>query len=112
MRYISRAVSVLIIASFLAACSSVQLGRDFDLRSLDTKIERGITTQEQIRTWLGVPTNKGGSLDTGGERFDEWTYYFASGRLPDMSGARVKMLQIKFDKQGIVRGYNWSSSDQ
>ena len=41
-------------------------------------------------------------MDTGGERFDEWTYYFASGKLPDMLGAKVKILQIKFDKQGIV----------
>lgn len=107
-----RAVSVSIIAFSLAACSSVQVGRDFDIRSVETKIERGVTTQEQIRTWLGAPANKGGSLDTGGERFDEWTYYFAAGKLPDMSGARMKMLQIKFDKQGVVRGYNWSTSDQ
>lgn len=112
MFFISRAVSIAIMACSLAACSSVQIGRDFDMRSVETKIERGITTQDQIRAWLGAPANTGGSLDTGGERFDEWTYYFASGKLPDMSGAHVKMLQIKFDRQGIVRGYNWSTSDQ
>lgn len=112
MFFMSRAVSIAIIAFSLAACSTVQVGQNFDMRSIETRIERGVTTQDQIRAWLGTPTNTGGSLDTGGERFDEWTYYYASGKLPDMSGARVKMLQIKFDKQGIVRGYNWSASDQ
>ncbi|CAG0939010.1 hypothetical protein GALLN_00446 [Gallionellaceae bacterium] len=112
MFFMSRAVSTAIIVFFLAACSTVQIGQNFDVRSVQAKIERGITTQDQIRAWLGTPTNTGGSLDTGGERFDEWTYYYASGKLPAMSDARIKMLQIKFDKQGIVRGYNWSASDQ
>ena len=109
---ISRTVSISIIALLLTACGSVQVGRDFDLRSAEPKIERGVTTQNQIRGWLGAPTSTGVNVDTGGERFDEWTYYFAFGKLPDMSNAKVKTLQIKFDKQGIVRGYNWSVSDQ
>ena len=104
--------AVLISTILLAACSTVQVGRNFDVHSFEMKIERGITTQNQVRIWLGVPTGTGVSVDTGGERFDEWTYYFASGRLPGMSNTEVKMLQIKFDKQGIVRGYNWSTSGQ
>ena len=96
----------------LAACSAVQVGQDFDVRAFETKVERGISTQNQVRAWLGAPTSMGVSVDTGGERFDEWMYYFASGKLPDMAGTQVKMLQIKFDKQGIVRGYNWSTSSQ
>ncbi|MBI5435655.1 MAG: outer membrane protein assembly factor BamE [Nitrosomonadales bacterium] len=109
---ILRTAAISIIALMLAACSTVQVGRDFDVRSLEMKIERGVTTQNQVRTWLGAPTNTGVNVDTGGERFDEWTYYFASGKLPGMSNAKLKMLQVKFDKQGIVRGYNWSASDQ
>lgn len=109
---ILRTASISIIALLLAACSTVQVGRDFDVRSLEMKIERGVTTQNQVRIWLGAPTGAGVNVDTGGERFDEWTYYFASGKLPGMSNAKVKTLQIKFDKQGIVRGYNWSTSDQ
>ena len=109
---IVRTAAIPIIALLLAACSTVQVGRDFDVRSLEMKIERGITTQNQVRAWLGAPTGSGVSVDTGGERFDEWTYYFASGKLPGMSNAKVKILQVKFDKQGIVRGYNWSTSDQ
>lgn len=108
----SRAAFLAIVAFSLAACSTVQIGRDFDMRSVDTKIERGITTRDQIRTWLGAPTSTGGSVDTGGEYFNEWIYYFAAGNLADMTGARVKMLQIKFDQKGVVRGYNWSTSDR
>ena len=96
----------------LAACGTVQVGRNFDLRAFETRIERGASTQNEVREWLGAPTGTGINVDTGGEHFDEWTYYFASGKLSDMSGAKVKILQIKFDKQGIVRGYNWSTSDQ
>jgi len=112
MLSISRIASISIIALLLAACGTAQVGRDFDVRSAEMKIERGITTQSQIRAWLGSPPSTGISVDTGGERFDEWTYYFASGKLPGMSNAKLKMLQIKFDKQEIVRGYNWSISDQ
>ncbi len=104
-----RTVSILLIVLSLAACSTVQVGQNFDLHAFETKIERGVSTQSQIRAWLGAPTGTGVNVDTGGARFDEWTYYYGSGRLPDMAGAKVKMLQIKFDKQGVVRGYNWSN---
>lgn len=112
MYYLLRTVLVSLIIFLLAACGTIQTGRDFDVRTFETKIERGISTQNQVRTWLGTPTSTGVNVDTSGERFDEWTYYFASGKLSDMAGAKVKTLQIKFDKQGIVRGYNWSISDQ
>lgn len=112
MFHFSRIATAFLIIFLLAACGTVQVGRNFDMRAFETRIERGATTQNEVREWLGAPTGKGVNVDTGGEHFDEWTYYFASGKLPDMSGAKVKMLQIKFDKQGIVRGYNWSTSDQ
>lgn len=111
MFYSSRIAATLLIF-MLAACGTVQVGQDFDIRAFEAKIERGISTRNQVHAWLGKPAGTGISVDTGGERFDEWTYYFASGKLPGMAGAKVKMLQIKFDGQGIVRGYNWSTSGQ
>lgn len=111
MGHLSRMVSVALIVLSLAACSTVQVGQNFDVGLFKSKVERGISTQNQVRVWLGAPAATGVNVDTGGERFDEWTYYFASGKLPGMSGAQVKMLQIKFDKQGVVRGYNWSTSN-
>jgi len=105
----SRIAAVLLVF-MLAACSTVRIGQDFDVRAFEIKIERGISTQNQVRAWLGEPKGTGVSVSTDGERFEEWTYYFASGELTDMSGTKVKMLQIKFDEPGIVRGYNWSTS--
>lgn len=111
MSCFSRTAASLLVL-MLAACGTVQVGQDFDVHAFETRIERGISTQNQVRTWLGEPMATGVSVDTGGERFDEWTYYSASGKLPGMAGAKVKMLQIKFDRQGIVRGFNWSISGQ
>ena len=74
------------------------------------KVEQGVTTQSTVRSWLGEPTSIGISLANDNERFDEWSYYFAEGQMPDMSAAKIKILQIKFDKQGKVRVYNWSTS--
>lgn len=111
MGNLSRTVSVVLVVLSLAACSTVQVGQDFDVNMFESKVVRGISTQNHVRAWLGAPASTGVNVDTGGERFDEWTYYFASGKLPGMSGTQVKMLQIKFDKQGVVRGYNWSTSN-
>lgn len=113
MSVISRTTPVLAAVFLLTACSTtVQVGNDFDVSSTSKKIERGMTTQSQIRSWLGSPTNTGVSVETDGRSFDEWTYYFAAGRLPNMSNPNMKLLQLKFDKQGVVQGYNWSASGQ
>jgi outer membrane protein assembly factor BamE (lipoprotein component of BamABCDE complex) len=106
----SRISVILLSILLLSACASVKVGRDFDVGVFAAKLEQGVSTQEQVRTWIGEPTSVGVSLATDGERFDEWDYYYAEGELPDMSGAKVKILQIKFDKQGKVRSYNWSAS--
>ena len=112
MSNISRFTLIMLTIFLLAACGSVKLGRDFDVGVFAAKIEQGVTTQDTVRSWLGEPTSVGVSLDTGDERFDEWAYYFAEGEMADMSTAKVKILQIKFDRQGKVRGYNWSASKQ
>jgi len=108
----SRITVILLSIFLLSACGSVKLGRDFDVGVFTAKIEQNVTTQDQVRSWLGEPTSVGVSLDTDGARYDEWAYYFAEGDLPDMSAAKVKILQIKFDKQGKVRSYNWNASKQ
>jgi outer membrane protein assembly factor BamE (lipoprotein component of BamABCDE complex) len=107
---LSRITVILLCILLLSACGSIKVGRDFDVGVFATKIEQGVTTQEQVRSWLGEPTSVGVSLAFDGERFDEWDYYYAEGELNDMSTAKVKILQIKFDKQGKVRSYNWSAS--
>ncbi|HEY6094904.1 MAG TPA: hypothetical protein VIU93_08125 [Gallionellaceae bacterium] len=105
-----RILVVLFTFALLVGCNAIQMGRDFDVGVFAAKVERGVTTQAQVRSWLGDPTSVGVSLATDGERFDEWDYYYGEGQLADMSTAKVKILQIKFDAQGKVRGYNWSAS--
>jgi len=109
---IQRAALPVLFAAMLSACASVTIGRDFDLRTFQTKVERGVTTQAQVRGWLGAPASTGANVDAGGERFDEWTYYYGAGRLPNMPDARLKILQLRFDRQGVLRSYNWSGEGQ
>ncbi len=108
-----RSLRIPLILSFvllLGACGTVQVGHDFDVGVFAAKIEQGSTTQAQVRSWLGEPAGVGISMETDGERLDQWSYYYAEGQMQDMSSAKMKLLQIKFDKQGKVRSYNWSAS--
>jgi len=105
-----RLVVLLLAAVLLSACSTVKVGRDFDLTGFTARIERGVTTQADVRSWLGAPASTGTSLGTDGQRYEEWGYFFGEGSLNDASNARLKQLQIKFDTDGRVRGYNWSQS--
>ena len=109
MRF-SRISVILLSFLLLTACATVKVGRDFDVGVFAAKTEYGVTTQSMVRSWLGEPSSVGISMATDGERFDEWDYFFAEGEMPDMSTAKVKILQIKFDKQGKVRAYNWTAS--
>ena len=92
----------------LAACGTAQIGRDFEIKSFESRVERGTTTKAQIRDWLGAPNNAGVAVSETGERSDEWTYYFGRGSLPQMSDTSFKYLQVRFDAEGKVRSYSWS----
>jgi hypothetical protein len=99
---------ILMLALLLSACATARVGRDFDLSAFDSRVQQGVTTQAEVRAWLGMPTGIGTSVDTSGQRYEEWTFYYGEGRFPDMTDARLKILQIKFDQRGVVRAYNWS----
>jgi outer membrane protein assembly factor BamE (lipoprotein component of BamABCDE complex) len=112
MTNFSGIAAILLSVVLLSACGSVKVGRDFDVGVFAAKLEQGVTTKDTVRSWLGEPTSVGVSLVSDGTRYDEWDYYYAEGDLPDLSTAKVKILQIKFDNQGKVRSYNWSASKQ
>ncbi len=103
-----RVLACAVLAASLAACASVQIGSPFDAKAFQTNVQRGVTTRAQVEAWLGAPTSKGVAVDTNGQRYDEWTYYYGEGQLPRLSGATLRILQVKFDADGIVRAYNWS----
>lgn len=111
MLYFVRRSMVLLVALLLVSCSATtfHVGSDFDIKSFTEHVERGTTTQSQVRSWLGGPSSTGVRVETDGQRFDEWTYYSANGNLSNVSATQLKTLQIKFDRNGVVQGYNWSA---
>ena len=109
---VRNAILAAAVALGTAACSTVEFGRNYDLRTFETNVQRGSTTQTQVRGWLGAPNSTGVVVDTNGDRYQEWTYYYGHGRLPNMVDAQLKVLQIKFDDLGVVRAYNWSGDSK
>jgi outer membrane protein assembly factor BamE (lipoprotein component of BamABCDE complex) len=99
-------------ALVLSACASIQVGKDFDLKAFEEHAERGVTTQNQVRGWLGAPVSTGIAMDSNGERLDEWTYLFAKGELPDIKEPAMKMLQARFDAKGVLRSFSFSASSR
>jgi outer membrane protein assembly factor BamE (lipoprotein component of BamABCDE complex) len=103
----SRLIAVAALLS-VAACSTVQFGRDFDPRQFETRVERGVSTRDAVRGWLGEPASRGIAMNDQGERLEEWTYYYGRGSLPNMQDARLKILQVRFDAAGRVSSYAWT----
>jgi outer membrane protein assembly factor BamE (lipoprotein component of BamABCDE complex) len=101
-----------LLASLAAGCGTVQVGKDYDLTAFSTRVQRGVTTRTDVRLWLGAPSSEGVSVETSGVRYELWTYYRGTGSLPAMSDAHLKMLQVKFDAQGLVQGYEWSGESR
>jgi hypothetical protein len=103
-----KGLSALAFSAVLSACASVEIGSAFDLRPFETGVQRGTTTRAQVQAWLGAPVSKGVAVEASGQKFEEWIYYHGEGQMPRLSGAKLKILQIRFDADGVVRAYNWS----
>ena len=97
-------------AAGIAACSTVRIGSAFDLQAFEKNVQRGVTTREQVQAWLGAAPSRGVAVDTSGEKFEQWTYYYGEGELPSLSGSKWKNLEVKFDANGVVRAYSWSGN--
>ena len=92
----------------VSACTTVQFGRDFDPRQFEARVERGVSTRDQVRQWMGAPVSRGAGQNDQGERFEEWSYYYGHGSITNMQDANLKILQIRFDPQGRVTSYSWT----
>ena len=96
----------------LISCSTVQIGQDFKLDTFTSNAVPGKTTKGQVLKWLGSPMSKGISHKENGEQLDEWSYFYSTGELPSMKDTKLKILQIRFDKQDTLRSYNWSGTNK
>ena len=115
-KYVQNKYRVIQLVSFfmilvLTGCGSLQIGRDFDVKAFESMAEVGKTSKTQVRKVLGPPKTSGISINRDGERLVEWVYFFATGEMSKMDNARLKILQIRFDQNAIIRSYNWSNSD-
>lgn len=106
----NRLLGLILLVAALAGCASVEIGSTFDPRSFEAEVQQGVTTRAQVQAWLGAPTSTGIAVDASGRRFEEWIYYHGEGRFPRLGGAEFKILQIRFDADGVVRAYNWSGT--
>lgn len=96
----------------LSACSSLQVGRDFDINSFIQSVKPGVTSKMEIENRLGQPMSSGISVDKNGVASEEWMYFYGTGNLPKMDKTKIKILQIRYDQNGKIRTYNWSKSKE
>lgn len=98
-------------AALLASgCASVELGNDFDPAKFQSTVQRGVTTQADVQSLLGTPTGTGSVVQTSGEQYTRWVYYYGKGRPPKFEHTEFRMLEIQFDDNKRVQGYNWSAT--
>lgn len=101
---------LLVMFMLVAGCTTLKIGRDFDVQAFEKIAKVGETSKTLVRSALGAPKNTGFSLSRDGERMVEWVYLYGTGKMTGMENAQLKILQIRFDQGGIVRSYNWTSS--
>lgn len=103
----------MLVALTVSSCGGVQVqfGRDINLEAFKNQIQRGVTVRQDIELWLGTPQGVGLAIEADGTIFREWTYYYGNGNLSKTQNAHFKLLQIKFDDQGIVRAYRFSDQN-
>lgn len=103
---------LLFMVLLLTGCGSIQIGRDFDVKAFENMAKVGETSKAQVREVLGAPKSSGISINRDGERLVEWVYFYATGKMSEMEGAGLKILQVRFEQGGKLRSYNWSNSDK
>lgn len=94
----------------MPGCAAVEFGRQFDASRFDAAVQLGVTTQAQVRAWLGEPASTGIVVNEKGERATRWLYYFGKGKWPRLRQLEFRMLEVRFDERGLVQSYNWSAS--
>jgi len=103
-----RLITISVSALLLSACATVQFGHDFDIKAFETKVERNVSTQANVKAWLGAPGSEGIAVTAAGEQHVKWSYFYGKGKLPKLKNATLKILEVEFSQQGVVQSYNWS----
>ncbi len=99
----------LILLLTLSACASIEFGHDFDPRKFESWVEREITTQQQVKEFLGTPVATGAVVEHDGTHYTRWLYYYGKGKIHKLKNANFKTLEIEFNTNKQVVSYNWSA---
>ena len=99
---------VLSVILVMSGCATVNIGQDFDVEAFENNAKINITTKAEVRKLLGGPEGTGVAVESDGESLEEWLYFSGTGSLPTMTDTTIKILQIRFDRAGIMKSYNWS----
>lgn len=100
MRKQSLGIVLLFILMVAAGCS-MSFGKDFPAPAADS-IKIGVATKADLQKMFGEPGQVG--IEDG---LPTWTYAYVSKK-PDQELS--KQLQIKFNQQGIVTSYSYTSN--
>ena len=91
-------VITVLFANTLVGCAATLSGKKFN-HSAVPQIEKGKSTQEDIRKLFGEPLSTRKS-----EAGEVWNYFYsATGVITNPS----RSLDIDFDKSGVVKDYNY-----
>lgn len=109
----------LILAALLLLAGCASAGTQIDATQV-SKIEKGVTNQQDIRDMFGSPYSSGITAD--GETFYIYTFARTTtkgatfipvvGLFAGGSDTQIETLQIWFDKENKVSQFNFSQSNQ
>ena len=88
----------------LPAPTAVAIKR-VDFAAIEAKLKRNTTNQLQVHSLLGAPDAVGVTVEASGARYEEWLYYLGPANVP--ARGKSSTLEIKFNRQGVLRGYRW-----
>ncbi|MDH5229291.1 MAG: hypothetical protein OEZ58_07065 [Gammaproteobacteria bacterium] len=111
MKYFTRLNKVILAVTLLglSACATLHFGKDFDSDKFQQWVKQGQTSQDEVKSFLGEPTNRGKIFESNGSQYTRWVYYYAAGKPPNFKDARFKMLEVIFNSNKVVDRYNWSA---
>lgn len=96
-------IASLLVAGMALLAGCVTVGRDFPAQRV-AKLEIGSTTREQVRALFGQPWRTG--VEDGQPTWTYGHYHYAL-----LGNTRTRDLVVRFDRQGVVASYTFSSTD-
>jgi hypothetical protein len=105
-------MAIVIFLSWGCTSARTRTGSIPDVRLIDTRLQPGVSTKEDVEALLGKPNGYGGAvLPTGEIPHDVWFYNLIEGSVQTSGGAgrmniEMDLLMIFFEKE-VYDGHMW-----